>query len=100
MHILLPLPNLHCAQVPLRVLLHNVVLSTSLLGLANIVLVLSLLLSNAVTSQAGDSTSNSSTDTVCDTGSVVIELSLSFLAFASGVLFLSLTFETLINVSK
>jgi hypothetical protein len=76
------------------------VLSTSLLGLANIVLLLSLQLCVSVAGNTGNGTLDSASSTVCNTRAEVVELTLGFLAFAFGVLLGTCALEILLlNVS-
>lgn len=73
----------------LRVLLLNVSLGSSLLSLADIMLLLSLQLSITVTSNACNSTLDGTSGTVGNTRAEVVELALSFLGLAFGVLLLT-----------
>lgn len=89
--------NLRVYVDNLRVLLLDIVLSTTLLALANIVFLLSINLSIAVTSDSSDGSSNSTTDSVADTRGQVVDLALSFLALAGSVLFLTFTLQALLE---
>jgi hypothetical protein len=73
----------------------NVDLSASLLSLADIMLLLSLDLSLAVTGNASNGALNSASGTVGDTRAEVVELTLGFLAFAFGVLLGTCALEVL-----
>jgi hypothetical protein len=78
-HVTFPPPNL-------RVLLLDIRLSTSLLGLANVMPFLGLQLCVPITSDTSDASANGTSDTVCDTSAEVVKLTLSFLTLAFSVL--------------
>lgn len=70
-------------------------LSTTLLGLAGVVLLLVLSLSSRVAGDTGDSAAHGSRDAVCDAGTEVVELSLGLLLLALEVLLAALALERL-----
>lgn len=77
----------------LSILLLDVVLSTTLLGLANVMLLLSLELGITITSNTSDRSAHGTADSVGDTRAKVVELTLSLLALALGVLLSALALE-------
>lgn len=83
------------SRQPLSILLLNIMLSTTLLSLPNIVLLLSLQLCVPIASDTSEGTTNCTRDTVCDAGAVVVKLTLGFLAFTFGVLLGSCALEIL-----
>jgi hypothetical protein len=81
---------IHQVKSPLiLVLLLDVSLSTTLLRLANVVSFLSSSLGVTVASQTSDGASDCTSDAVGDPAGKVVELTLSFLALACGVLLLT-----------
>jgi hypothetical protein len=70
----------------------DIQLCTPLLRLSCIVLALSLELCLTVTSDSGNGSAQSASDTVRHTGTQVVELALGFLSSAAGILFLTLLF--------
>lgn len=80
----------------LWVLLLDVYLSATLLGLSCIVLLLGLELGIAVASDPSDGAAHSTSETVSGTGGQVAELALGLLSLAVGILFLALALEILI----
>jgi hypothetical protein len=88
MHVILSYTPQRChhPSANLRILLLDIVLSTSLLSLANIMLLLSLQLCVSITSNTRNGALDGTSSTVCNTRAEVVELTLGFLAFAFGVL--------------
>jgi hypothetical protein len=80
----------------LLILLYNIVLRSTLLCLPNIVSLLRLQLRVSVTSQTSNSTAQSTRGAVCNAGTEVIELALSFLAFAFCVLLSTCSLQILL----
>jgi len=70
----------------------NVYFCTALLSLADVVLLLSLDLSFTITSNASDSTTYGTSNTIANTRTQVVQLSLSLLSLTSKILFTSITF--------
>lgn len=66
------------------------------MGLANIMLLLSLQLRIPITSDTSGGAANSTSDTVCDARAEVVELALGFLGFAFSVLLGASTLEVLL----
>lgn len=85
----------HSNMLNLCVLLLDIMLGTTLLGLSNIMLLLSLQLSITVTSDTSDSTSNGTSNTISNTRAEIAELTLSLLTLSFGVLLGSLALEVL-----
>jgi hypothetical protein len=79
----------------LGVLLLNVNLSTPLARLAYVVLILGLGLGRLVACETCNSRANGARDAVSNARSKVVELTLSLLALASGILFVTFTLQAL-----
>lgn len=77
------------SHIDLRVLLLDIMFRATLLSLANIVLILCLELRLTIASDTGHSPSYGSADAVCNTGTIVVELTCSLLALALRVLLLT-----------
>jgi hypothetical protein len=86
---MIPSPNL-------RVLLLDIRFGTSLLGLSNIMLLLSLQLRIPITGNTCDGSANGTSHTVCNTRAKVVELALGFLTLAFSVLLGACALEVLL----
>jgi hypothetical protein len=75
-------------------------LSTSLLGLANVMLILSLDLGLAVASETCNRATNSTRDAVSNTTAVVIELSSGLLTLSLGILLLTFSLQVLLKYQQ
>jgi hypothetical protein len=91
----LPNPMSHHPPLNLRVLLYNVVLGATLLSLADIMLLLSLQLCVTVTGKTCNGTLDGTSCTISDARAEVVELTLSLLGLAFGVLLGTRSLEVL-----
>jgi len=81
-----PIPIITHQRTHLRILLLNIRLGTSLLCLPNIMLVLRRSLCITITSDSRNCTTDCTSNTVCDAGAEIVELTLGFLGFTFSVL--------------
>lgn len=79
----------------LSILLLDIRLSATLLRLTSIVLILVLELLRPITRDAGNSTTNSTLRTIGNTRSEIIQLALSLLALAGGILLITFALKAL-----
>lgn len=91
---------MHLLELVLGIgLLQDVVLGTTLAGLAGVVLVLVLLLGGSVASHAGEGSTDSAGDTVTNTLGVVVDLALGLLLLTLEVLLATGLLKTLLRMS-